>query len=259
MKILTMNYSLAGTPFFNPGFTMAKDGSGTIVIARRFEGSPRKITATYLGRAGCPPVDVKDITRLPLGPYDYDARLFYWDGNLWASYTRYVPRSTFREQISLVRIDDDLRAVEHLNIAVGPWMQTLEKNWGFFERNGKLHAVYKTDPLTILEFERSGNELSVSNRWTHAGRGTEARGGTPPVLVGTTFEMIAHVKVSHTFYYALMVEFEAEPPYAPIKYGKRLEFELPETIVFPVGYAVRGNERIVSYGYQDNESRCAIW
>lgn len=97
-----------------------------------------------------------------------------------------------------------------------------QKNWVWWHRNGKLHLLYKSEPWTVATFE---------NDWVHScthyiGKpltwpyGT-IRGGTPPIEVDGKLITFFHSSLPWwgrwRRYLVGALEFEAEPPFRPLR------------------------------------------
>ncbi len=154
-----------------------------------------------------------------------------------------------------------------------------EKNWVFFETDGKLYAVYSTGPQHVvieLEGERVKNTYSSPGAawsWGHL------RGGTPPILQNDgTFLSIFHSSLPgeepphFVRYYAGAYTFESKPPFAPIRISTRPIMAGSEEdghkvdpryvagwkpyVVFPCGLVVDDSRLLVSFGV--NDWQCAL-
>lgn len=160
--------------------------------------------------------------------------------------------------------------------------QKLEKNWGLFEDEGRLHAVYSVNPHRVLGFSLAGNgpiefDEAAPPRpnpggfaQVHGG----LRGGAPPQRVGEHFYSFCHSienGVSGYEYVPAVYRFAAQPPFAPADVPLRpLSIEIPSAarrhlpklnpaigdIVYPSGAAYADGKWVVSIGVDDEH--CAI-
>lgn len=151
---------------------------------------------------------------------------------------------------------------------------SLEKNWQFFELDGKLHAIYSSDPHVVLEID--GNTVKK----VHAGAPSQVqwpwgiiRGGTPPLrLASGEFLTVFHSSLPYPVephwrrYYAGAYTFEATPPFritsisqAPILNSSGEDGHVADPrktswkpfVVFPGGIIPHAEGFYVSYGIND--------
>jgi hypothetical protein len=154
-----------------------------------------------------------------------------------------------------------------------------EKNWVFFEDDGKLMCIYSSDPEhVILEIEgsrvvREHRSKGPQWQWGHI------RGGTPPVDLGDgRMLVIFHSSISteipphYVRYYAAAYTFEKKAPYRVLQIseqpilsgseedGHRVDPRYTEGwkpyVVFPCGLVPDGEGWLVSFGI--NDWQCAV-
>lgn len=138
-----------------------------------------------------------------------------------------------------------------------------EKNWGFFEHDGQLFAVYSIAPHRILRIDGDKAELAfetpIAIPWTWG----EARGGAPPVRVGDQFYSWFHGrqigKNGKQQYATGVYTFAAEPPFRILRMTPEpIVTADPETntdnyadVTFVCGAINKDDEWIVSSGEHD--------
>lgn len=93
--------------------------------------------------------------------------------------------------------DKKIESIIHLPIGKN-FMNGLEKNWGFFEHDGRLCMVYYPQPLVIFEFDIKDNTIQIANISQNLCEelGIGVCGGSPPVLHPT--ENIYYIFVHKT-------------------------------------------------------------
>ncbi len=152
-----------------------------------------------------------------------------------------------------------------------------EKNWTFFEHNGKLMFVYHMNPHTVVEMDLNGNIITeykthfdIKSKWKFG----EARLSTNPIYKNGYYHSFFHshilLREGHfitKMYFMGYYKFKAEPPFEiveiteePILWGNnvrpRKKANLVPFCVFPCGAILKGNTFHISIGINDEE--CAI-
>jgi len=165
----------------------------------------------------------------------------------------------------------------------------LEKNWMFFEHDGDVYAVYSFSPLVILRVDFSDPAFVrctpvFKHEWDaffYEEIYGELRGGATPVRRAGRLYFVAHscfradVKSSSPVptdlcYVAPVIVLKAVPPFEPIWCSPRpilqasdREMALPVArilddrcieAVFPCGAIADGEDLIISYGLNSNQS-----
>lgn len=182
---------------FNPTMVDCVDGK-LIVIARRVLNSKRLLEFILVSKATGSIEEIKSIdSKFFSSSWVADPRYFSFNGRKYVTYN--TGHSERPNRIFLHRIYERERSLgPSILIHKNGTRRETEKNWGFFEHNSRLFAVYSLSPLVILEFaERpdknggviTGNEKSninwvASNYIRHFG---EPRGGASPVHVDGLF------------------------------------------------------------------------
>ncbi len=146
----------------------------------------------------------------------------------------------------------------------------IEKNWGWFEPDGQLHAVYSISPHRVLRIGESVEHVhEAPNRlpWS----GGYLRGGSPPVRIGNEYWCWFHGadegRMLRTYNVGVYA-FEAKPPFAitrmspaPLLWAKPSERRADgrADVVFPAGAVFRGGRWLVSMGVSDERTEIAEW
>lgn len=198
-----------------------------------------------------------------------DPRLFVYNDKLWLAYNgaTYKPDS-FRQHI--VNLQDG----QTTQVIPLERLRPTDKNWMYFESDGKLYAVYSIDPHVVVRID--GDKIEevartepnlVRKFWWYG----EPRGGSCPWNIGND-EFLTFFQshyIPYGFYRRVYVlgayVFSAKPPFQ-IKRITRMPLLVPETtdvkmhsVVFPGGAVFMDNKWTVPFGYNDCESGLAVF
>jgi len=203
----------------------------------------------------------------PRGFHVEDPRLFVFDNELYISYTDGY-------QMGQAKINPVTLQAEESFYLDKPVKGRTEKNWIFFEHNGKLMAVYNTAPHVVFEMNGSKFEQKYSTQFPNDWKWGEIRGGTSPVKTGKHFISFFHSAndilykgMSGRQYFMGAYMFEAEPPFTPVAISKEplitgeiINDSIPRLsnkifVVFPGGAIRKKDSWLVSFGYNDLECR----
>ncbi len=196
------------------------------------------------------------------GLHAEDPRLFVYDGELYLSYTD-------GWKMAQAKIDPDtLEAVESFYYSPQPSKQ--EKNWTFFESEGKLYSVYDINNHTVLEMNGEKWKKVATTDFSHGWKWGSLRGGSTPIRMGDSFISFFHSSKEipgGRQYFMGAYTFEAQYPFRPISISKepiltgewidesikRLSNKI--YVVFPCGAIRKEDSWIVSFGYNDYQCR----
>ena len=182
---------------------------------------------------------------------------------------------------SLFQLGDNWKVEAILDPVYGGNTSTLnhglkpEKNWLWFDHEGRTYFVYQTEPHIVCEVK---DGVVVDEHKTFASLGWtlgDIRGGTPPVRVGDHYLSFFHSSMPwkklprygvRRMYFAGAYLFEAKPPFqivAATRTDKRLlsgtwnepTAESVPAVVYPTGAILDGNEWFITMGV--NDCRCA--
>ncbi len=199
-----------------------------------------------------------------------DPRLFVFGGQLHVAYSG-VSRDGFgsmKVSVMVARLNDRYLADKVYAPHFGH-RRHWEKNWGFFERAGDLHAVYDIAPHRILKIDLNKQYASQSAETPFdvpAELGV-LRGGASPVFVPSKGEWYSWCHSSwwrnkRKWYALSLYTFEDSEPFT-VKRHVGLPILLPDTkdmpgstvphCVYPCGAYLRDGVWTITYGYYDHE------
>jgi FkbM family methyltransferase len=204
-----------------------------------------------------------------------DVRLFIHGGRPHVSYIGVVGGRRIRHTNQLfARLTADGMSVEDVFSPVDypqgrakqeprPW----EKNWGFFDHDGDLYAVYTIAPHRVLRVRSNEAELAYSTPTPFTWHGGELRGGAAPVRVEGEYWSFFHDRVTGVDgklqYRTGLYTFDARPPFRPLRYIlEPILVADPATrpsdqyasVVFAGGAVRVGDDWIVAHGVHDRWS-----
>lgn len=193
-----------------------------------------------------------------------DPRLFRFRGDWYVAFTGFEKREYFCS-VLYAKLDSH-GMTEDVIYPHYERRQHGEKNWGFFECDNELHAVYEIGPNVHRVFHidngRIGNEHVVT--WNAPWTWGQMRGGASPQRVGDEFYSWFHgysVKNGNAYYTLGLYTFEARPPFRPLRMIKEPlvigGFSNTNKYVFyPCGSALKAGRWHISAG--EHDSRCSI-
>ena len=183
-----------------------------------------------------------------------DPRMFVYDGSMYVSYgdgyrMMLAQLDAAGDVVRCGAIPSDVLDKNH------PTEHPREKNWGFFEFEGRLFCQQEVSPLVTWEFDpktwRVINKWESRWRWTSA-FGRRINGGAPPVLHDGLYWRWVHSHRNESMpnerkswwsdkpvnsanrYYPHLMCFKAEPPFDPVAISQRPVFfapwEHPDTV-----------------------------
>jgi predicted GH43/DUF377 family glycosyl hydrolase len=235
----------------------------------------------------CAPSQMLDLPETNGDEHMEDARLFTFKGQPYVSYTEmtgYRPGVDFKCVMKYARVSlrgNRWKVHETFLPRYGrnDW-KSKEKNWIFFEEDGRLYTLYQTDPdhrVLELDGEKVIREyVSARPVWEW---GT-IRGGTPPVrLRDGTMLAIFHSSLptekppAYVRYFAGAYRLSGKPPFQVLGISPRPILSASEEdghkvdpryidgwkpyVVFPCGLVDAGQNYLVSFGINDWQSAIA--
>ena len=200
------------------------------------------------------------------GYHAEDPRLFTFNDELYLSYTDGY-------QMGQAKINPELVAEESYYIDKPDKLKT-EKNWTFFESEGKLFSVYNIAPHIIFEMNKSKFRESVRQPFIHNWKWGMLSGGTSPQRHGDYFLSFFHSAqytkyngdISRQYFIGAYL-FESKFPFTPVAISKEpllagepINPMIPRLsnkiyVVFPSGMIRKENSWMVSYGSNDYECK----
>jgi FkbM family methyltransferase len=216
------------------------------------------------------------LLKVRLGEAQEDPRLFVFRDELHVSYSAlYRQGDKAWTDVCYARLDQDAngdwRVADEFTPHY-PARTTWEKNWGFFEHDGELLAVYSISPHRVLRIEGNRAELIAEVQMRFPAKPGMLHGGAPPVFHRGEYYCFYHRRLgasSEKFYTLDLYTFEAKPPFRPSRQivapllvpdpSDRPGPDVPQA-VFPGGAFIDQRHRwTVSYGYYDKWSEIAWW
>jgi hypothetical protein len=117
-----------------------------------------------------------------------DARLFYFDGELYVSVSKpEYPAYWFKQYV--IRLRDNKEFRPNLNN-----VNKQEKNWQYFQKNDKLYMIYSIMPFVVYEVNKETFDVKnklMDHEWKHSDS-VMLRCSAPPVLIHGQYYMVVH-------------------------------------------------------------------
>lgn len=204
-----------------------------------------------------------------------DPRTMWMGGSLYISCTTFIPRMFTGAHQKIARLNDQFYSGRPLSPIYGgnggsPLLNEgrHEKNWLWFEHDGRPHMVYRAVPHEVVEFDSFEEFRAVKTHrtrfahkaWCHG----ELRGGTPPVRVGDEYWTFFHSSLvwrkPKRQYFMGAYAFSAKPPFEmtrmtfrPLLAGSIADpwAEGLPLVVFPCGAVYENGTWLVTYGVND--------
>jgi hypothetical protein len=207
-----------------------QSGTGIAVVDESFRGQSSVIVSTLESRKE-------------------DLRLFVHQGRLCGSFTH----TQGPVRVRICRFAADLSVEKEIDFQFTP--TRYEKNWQFFEHEGRLLCIYTVSPHVIYECDWDGrftllHSTPFANTWER--NGVQLRGGTPPVLHDGRYYSAFHT----SNYYMGMYCFAARPPFEVLGISANpfVDHSVRD-IQFPCGLIRTPGGFIVAYGEADRLAR----
>jgi hypothetical protein len=198
-----------------------------------------------------------------------DPRLFVYKDELHVAYTAVEYKTELIANVGYARLREE---------APGAWVvasdylpefkqrQKWEKNWGFFESQGQLWAVYDAENHTVLSINGNRAEVAFSYGGPTIPRANYGaiRGGASPQFFRGNFYSFVHFKREPKSYALGLYTFDSQPPFEPVSYipypllvanKEHCTNEHANEVVYPSGAAMVEWRWVISYGAYDKDSR----
>lgn len=198
-----------------------------------------------------------------------DPRLFLFRGVPHVMFVGAASRnSVLRTSVLYARLDPTTLQAEEVFYPHYEGRNFWEKNWGFFEHEAQLYAVYSISPHVILKIDGDkavpAYETPTLATWPTG----ELRGSTPPMRVDDEYWAFYHSSVArhlkgvpgHRVYDVGLYTFNPSPPFRV----RRITLEpfltadqstrpagQSKSVVFPCGAICRGKDIVLSAGVHD--------
>lgn len=278
---------LHATYQFNP--TLALDGDSIWMAYRRISpdewlAGPRTIAMCRIGPDFQPVEDSNvDLSARIVDPpgadrWHADPRFFQRGDNTWMSY-----HDNYRLYLCTFNPESVPQVIEPVPVTLaGSPPRERERNWGFFDVGGVLHAVYTINPLVIVTAAENPDGFAATRvdesragiPWD-AKRWGEPHGGSMPVRVGDCwfafFQSASFDESTNRRHYrAGFYGFDAAPPYRLRMMSREpvldsSEFPDPPSfyqdwsVVYPSGAVHLDGRWLVSLGIHDRLPALAIF
>lgn len=200
-----------------------------------------------------------------------DPRIFVHAGQLHLSVVGYeMLHHRLKIHLFVVRLSDAFE-VEDVWLPRYEFRNHHEKNWQFFEHEGEMLSVYSIRPHTILRHRAGFAEKIAETPGPERVRPIHLRGGAPPVRIGDEYFHFFHTLEQRGKFYVYtgaVYTFAAKFPFEVKRIGplsllscdpRETPWQGDKYVVFPCGAVLRNGQWFISYGYQDRESRIAIF
>jgi hypothetical protein len=212
-----------------------------------------------------------------------DPRLFTLRGRPFLTFN--TGHSERPNRICVVELDDTGAPVSDILIAEREGHRgEVEKNWGFFDHDGRLYCVYSVHPLVIMSCEITKHRVVCTTAFEHhfpagayEGRFGVLHGGACPVRIGNSWYYAVHSKHpsdKERVYVGNILAFDANPPFKPQSLAHEPIFRLTadeeaaqpprrlnpklKSSFYPSGLAVNASDGTVIAAYGINDFKCGV-
>lgn len=191
------------------------------------------------------------------------------DGQCYVSFATWVHGERWPVRQSFCQLSSSMDRFDVIYEPTKPEKATRqEKNWLWFEHDGKWHYVYLTNPHVVIEmgngkYDAGHRSASIELPW----KAGEPRGGTPPVRIGDEYVSFFHSSTPHERYrrryYMGAYTFSAKPPFTPLRMtrepllvGSESDFNCLNSpmVIFPNGALLENDKWLVVFGVNDEGS-----
>lgn len=194
-----------------------------------------------------------------------DPRFFWYNGSPWINYISWKKYS-HGAAINICKLKEDLSVEQEVVTKWGGnWsLNIFQKNWVFFENEGKLNFIYHSRPHEVVELAPNGTSNLIAREegvvWDYG----LVRGGTSPILYEDRYYSFFHSRIMTPYgrfrYYMGAYAFKSTPPFNPVSVTKQpllaaseedLNIGTLPLVVFPCGAIKKQNEWVISLGVND--------
>lgn len=212
-----------------------------------------------------------------------DPRVFNYDNKIFVTYN--TGHSESPNQIYIQEIDDKFSPKsDPILLIKKDGRRKVEKNWGFFQWDHKLYAIYSVSPFVILKvkIDHNANEAVCTEAYHHQWQSKkieesfgELRGGASPIKINNQLYYIVQSNKWSSIgfiYTGSIITFAADPPFKPLSVtpnpifclSKNEYFLKPknklnkkiEACLYPTGATFDKNNSLLGVSYGINDSYC---
>lgn len=209
-----------------------------------------------------------------------DTRIFRKGDELWITYNARRGNQPLRAMYiaKLPKLDFEANQITVSPVLLDFDSDRNQKNWVPFVHDGNIYFSYSLFPHKVLRYDEASQKTTVafetdshdlSARWGFG----HIRGGTPAILHGNEYLSFFHssdLKNGNRWYVFGAYTFEARPPFKITRvYEKPIYFsdnfvsflqpflarDWQNRVVFPSGFAKRGDSILLSYGENDSQTK----
>jgi len=206
-----------------------------------------------------------DLKTYSKGFHVEDPRFFVFNDELYLSYCDGY-------QMAQAKINIDTLQAEESFYLKKPVYDRTEKNWTFFEHEGKIMSVYQVHPHTIFEMDGADYKNAYQTEYSINWKWGILRGGTSPIKINedqylSFFHSSIDTRDRQRQYYMGAYIFSAKAPFEPLFVskeplisGNRININIPRMnnriyVVFPGGVIPDADGYKVYYGFNDYQCR----
>jgi pyruvyltransferase len=288
--------TLGGAFVFNPTITaQGDDGYAMVYRVVGVENRWRRLASCLLDRDFAPVpgsvtplsdliafADAERLNERSLA-WHADARWFTLLGRRYLSWNDGANRPVNAQFLMEMADDGITPAGPAREIVIDGPRRTIEKNWMFFDDGHDVWCVYSIAPHTVLAVDLSDPTIircapSASVEWEAEYQDLYGvmRGGAQPIRRGDRFLSLIHSSYkmpAGQVYEACFYEFEAAPPFRPLRaptrpmplphpgqaegFGEQLNSKTTK-VVYPCGVVCRDDNLVISYGVDDLSAAVAV-
>lgn len=286
-KEYALNFGSKGY-FFNPTFFISQDKIR--FITRTVKGERRRLISSSIAldeiRNKTTSLDMENIKYLEIdADWPADPRYFMFKSKRYLTFNSghfERPNKLYIQEIS-----DEGGVVGTPIVVSFKERREIEKNWSFFEKDGRLYTVYSICPFKVLKVDLDFvtrkavcHEL-VSYAWNidnYQKKYGELRGGCSPIRYGESYLFVVQSNVlffGKSIYTANLLQFD-ENTFEPQKIGAKPVFLMTFsqiyikplkmlnkrvfTCIYPTGMQIIGDKKLlVSFGINDYQAVLRIY
>jgi len=225
---------------FNPTFFKVKDSR--VFLARKVDKTLKRmlvgglVNECYNPLSDLSVVKVSEADKFSIS-WPADPRLFSFSKRILGVFN--TGHSEHPNRNFLFELNQTGRVISSLKEIVKLDRRAIEKNWGFFEYENEMYAVYSISPWIIVKLKQDEYNSNIVNAkelyrndwksYFFEKKFGELRGGASPFLFKNNFYYItqSHIKTFlGKIYFGSMIEFESEPPFRIKKVSSTPIFKL---------------------------------